>query len=117
MIPLSIIRRVGRLPALERTEPGMFALGNPGRLTGCFTATGFHDVAAHMVAATRRYPLPADAVQQLAATQLAIRSLLAQLPDADRARALHEIERALDAFVDQEGVALSVEIIIGVGTK
>jgi hypothetical protein len=56
-------------------------------------------------------------VQQLAATQLAIRSLLAQLPDADRARALHEIERALDAFVDQEGVALSVEIIIGVGTK
>lgn len=117
MIPLSIIRRVGRLPAPERTEPGMFALGNPGRLTGCFTATGFHDVAAHMVAATRRYPLPADAVQQLAATQLAIRSLLAQLPDADRARALHEIERALDAFVDQEGVALSVEIIIGVGTK
>jgi hypothetical protein len=38
-------------------------------------------------------------------------------PTADRARALHEIERALDAFVDQEGVALSVEIIIGVGTK
>jgi ubiquinone/menaquinone biosynthesis C-methylase UbiE len=117
MVPLSIIRRVGRLPAPERTEPGMFALGDPGRLTGCFTAAGFRDVAAHTVAATRRYPSPADAVQQLAATQLTVRSLLAQLHDADRVRALHEMELALDAFVDREGVALPLEVLVGVGTK
>ena len=117
MVPLSIIRRVGRLPAPERTEPGMFALGDPGRLIECFTAAGFRDVAAHTVAATRRYPSSADAVQQLAATQLTVRSLLAQLHDADRVRALHEMELALDAFVDREGVALPLEVLVGVGTK
>jgi hypothetical protein len=74
-------------------------------------------VAAHTVAATRRYPSPADAVQQLAATQLTVRSLLAQLHDADRVRALHEMELALDAFVDREGVALPLEVLVGVGTK
>src|SRR2546430_1420724 len=86
----------GAAPPRPRREPGMFALGSPGRLTGCFTAAGFRDVAAHTVAATRCYPSPADAVQQLAATQLTVRSLLAQLHDADRVRALHEMELALD---------------------
>jgi hypothetical protein len=39
-------------------------------------------------------------------TQNTTRNLLAQLSDADRARALREIELALDEFVGQDGVAL-----------
>jgi hypothetical protein len=115
-VPLSIIRRVGRLRAPERSEPGMFALGDPGLLTECFTAAGFRHVAEHTVAATRRYASSTEALQQLTTTQQTIRSLLTQLSDADRARALQEIERALDVFVDQDGVAFPVEVIVGVGT-
>ena len=95
----------------------MFALGDPGLLTGCFTAAGFRHVAEHTVVATRSYASCAEALQHLTATQQAIRRLLAQLSDADRVRALHEIELALDAFVGQDGVALPGEVIVGVGTK
>jgi SAM-dependent methyltransferase len=117
MVPVSIIRRVGRLRVPERTEPGMFALGDPGLLTGCFTAAGFRHVAEHTVVATRSYTSCAEALQHLTATQLVIRRLLAQLSNADRMRALHEIELALAAFVGQDGVALPGEVIVGVGTK
>ena len=117
MVPLSIIRRVGRLRVPERTEPGMFALGDPGLLSGCFTAAGFRHVAEHTVAATRSYASCAEALQHLTATQQEIRRLFAQLSDADRVCALREIALALNAFVGQDGVALPGEVIVGVGTK
>jgi hypothetical protein len=50
-------------------------------------------------------------------TQNTSRELLAQLSDADRTRALHEIELALDEFVGEDGVALAGEAVVGVGTK
>jgi SAM-dependent methyltransferase len=117
MVPLSIIRRVGRLRAPERSEPGLFALGDPGLLTGCFTAAGFRDVAEHTVDTTRRFASRAEAFHYLTVTQNASRNLLAQLSDADRARALREIELALDEFVGLDGVALPGEAVVGVGTK
>ena len=117
MVPLSIIRRVGRLREPERSEPGLFALGDPGRLAGCFTAAGFRDVAEHTVNATRRFTSRADAFHYLTVTQNTSRNLLAQLSDADRARALLEIELALDEFVGEDGVALPGEAVVGVGTK
>jgi ubiquinone/menaquinone biosynthesis C-methylase UbiE len=117
MVPMSIIRRVGRLRAPERSEPGLFAFGDPGLLTGCFTAAGFRHVAEHTVDATRRYASRAEAFHYLTVTQNTTRNLLAQLSDADRARALHEIELALDQFVGEDGVALPGEAVVGVGTK
>jgi ubiquinone/menaquinone biosynthesis C-methylase UbiE len=117
MVPLSIIRRVGRLRAPERSEPGLFALGDPGVLTGCFTAAGFHHVAEHTVDATRRHASRAEAFHHLTVTQNTTRNLLAQLSDADRARALREIELALDEFLCQDGVALPGEVVVGVGTR
>jgi ubiquinone/menaquinone biosynthesis C-methylase UbiE len=117
MIPLSIIRRVGRLHAAERSEPRLFALGAPGLLTDCFTAAGFRHVAEHTVDATRRFASRAEAFHYLTVTQNATRNLLAQLSDADRACALREIELALDEFVSQDGVALAGEAVVGVGTK
>src|SRR5262245_40356223 len=107
MVPLSIIRRVGRLRTPEDSEPGLFALGDPGRLAGCFTAAGFRDVAEHTVDATRRLASRAEAFHYLTVTQNTSRELLAQLSDADRTRALHEIELALDEFVGKDGVALA----------
>ena len=117
MVPLSIIRRVGRLRTPEHSEPGLFALGDPGRLAGCFTAAGFRDVAEHTVDATRRLASRAEAFHYLTVTQNTSRELLAQLSDADRTRALHEIELALDEFVGEDGVALAGEAVVGVGTK
>jgi ubiquinone/menaquinone biosynthesis C-methylase UbiE len=117
MVPLSITRRVGRLRAPERSEPGLFALGDPGRLAGCFTAADFRDVAEHTVDTTRRFASRAEAFHYLTVTQNTSRELLAQLSDADRARALREIELALDEFVGQDGVALAGEAVVGVGTK
>jgi len=107
MVPLSIIRRVGRLRTPEDSEPGLFALGDPGRLAGCFTAAGFRDVAEHTVGARRRLAWRAVAFHYLTVTQNTSRELLAQLSDADRTRALHEIELALDEFVGKDGVALA----------
>ena len=117
MVPMSIIRRVGRLRVPERSEPGRFALGDRGLLTGCFTAAGFRHVAEHTVDATRRYASRAEAFHHLTATQMATRSLQAQLSDAERARALREIELALDEFVGEDGVALPGQAVVGVGTK
>lgn len=117
MVPVSIIRRVGRLRAPERSEPGLFALGDPGVLTGCFTAAGFRHVAEHTVDATLRFASRAEAFHHLTVTQNTTRNLLAQLSDADRARALSEIELALDEFVGQDGVALPREAVVGVGTR
>jgi hypothetical protein len=117
MVPLSIIRRVGRLRAPERSDPGLFALGDPGRLSGCYTAAGFRHVAEHTVDATRRFASRAEAFHYLTVTQNTSRELLAQLSEADRARALREIELALDEFVGEDGVALPGEAVVGVGTK
>jgi SAM-dependent methyltransferase len=116
-IPRSMIDRVGQLPVPERSAPGMFALGDPGLLTGCFTAAGFHHVAEHLIAATRYYASRAEALQDLTVTQISLRSLLAQLRDADRVHALREIELALDACVGQDGIVLPGEAVVGVGTK
>jgi ubiquinone/menaquinone biosynthesis C-methylase UbiE len=117
LVPLSIIHRMGRLRTPERSEPGLFALGDPGRLAECFTAAGFSDVAEHTVDATRRFASRAEAFHYLTVTQNTSRELLAQLSDADRARALREIELALDEFVGQDGVALPGEAVVGVGTR
>lgn len=116
-VSLSIIRRVGRLPQPERSAPGMFALGDPGRLAGCFKAAGFKEVAERTVDATRRYPSLAAALQNITEAQLASRTLLSQLSAADRATAVREIELALEAFVGPDGVALPGEVVVGVGTK
>ena len=117
MVPMSVIRRVGRLPTPERSKPGLFALGDAGLLTARFTAAGFREVVEHTVDATRRFASRVEAFQFVTVTQNNTRDLLAQLSDADRVRALSEIELALDEFVGKDGVALPGEAVVGVGTK
>ena len=76
-----------------RGEPGMFALGEPGRLEAAFEAAGFVDVVGRRRYATSaRFGSAADAVRSLRDVLPSVHALLRGSTRHERERAWVEIE-------------------------
>jgi hypothetical protein len=114
-LPLTITRRVGKIPSPGPGVPGMFTLGEPSKLESLFRSAGFDDVFIQAVSLKRRFASPAEAVSAMQTPIL--QPLIAKLSDAERETALVEIEREFSRFQGPNGVEFPGEFLIAVGTK
>src|SRR5262249_42461356 len=102
-LPLAIARRHAGLPPVPFEDPGMFALGEPAVLRAAYERAGFREVAIEVVAAERRFPSLAVAMQNCRDVLPEISPLLAPLSAAARDAAWAEIEGAMRQFDRTDG--------------
>jgi SAM-dependent methyltransferase len=117
ILPAAIIRRVGSLPEPSPAEPDHCVLGGPGDLEAAFRHAGFQEVVVHPVAIDRRFPSATEAAVVCREDSAYLRNLAAPLSDAQREQAWREVAQAFEQFAGPDGVDLSSESLIGVGTK
>jgi ubiquinone/menaquinone biosynthesis C-methylase UbiE len=117
LLPGLIARRHAKLPPPTPGAPGMFALGSPGLLERTLAEAGFRDVAVQAVPAPRQFPSVGELTRYLAESTPNLREPLAKLDAAGRAAMLAEIEETMRQFVGPDGVTISGEVLVGVGTK
>ncbi len=103
------------LQGLGSKVPSLFALGEPGMLEDAFRKGGFPSVVVHTVSLQRRFPSSAEYVRSLQDTPFA--PIMAKLPDAERQQAWAEIEQRISQLKSSNGLELSGEVLIGVGTR
>jgi hypothetical protein len=95
----------------------MFGLGLPGILEETFRTSGFLDVAVHTVPTRWRFPSTAEAIRAMEDSFPGLHRIMDQLSEADRERAMKEIEQELNRFEGANGFEAPGEVLIGVGTK
>jgi len=103
------------LQGLGSKVPSLFALGEPGMLEDAFRKGGFPSVVVHTVSLQRRFPSSAEYVRSLQDTPFA--PIMAKLPNAERQQAWAEIEQRISQLKGSNGLELSGEVLIGVGTR
>jgi len=115
-IPIGIIRRRANLPPPEPGLPGPFSLGAAGAMEAALAAAGFRDVTTRRIAAPLRLPSAAECVRFERESFGALSTMLAGLPESDRAAAWTEIESELAQFAGPTGFEAPAELVVGGGT-
>lgn len=115
-LPLAIARRHAGLPPEDRTQPGIFALGDESRLTDVFVEAGFGEVQVHRAGLMFRAVSARAFVEWRMGTGL-FKAAGAAMDEAGRERAWAEIIEALSRFDGPDGFFAPGEALIGVGTK
>ncbi len=116
-IPVSIIRRIAGLPAPGPGLPGPFSLGGPGVLEEAYRTAGFQAITVRTVDAPVRFPSAADCVQFERESFGALHAMLANVSQAERDRAWHEIENELRQFEGPDGFVGPCELLVGAARK
>jgi SAM-dependent methyltransferase len=111
-----IARRIGGLPQPRPGTPWQFSLGDPRRLGDLFRAAGLREVDVHGVPTVRRFASAAAALRGIQ-EGLHTRELMARLTETQREQAWQETESELRRFEGPDGVELSGESLIAVGTR
>ena len=96
--------------------PPHFSLGDPQRLRDAFRDSGFLDIIVRPVNLQRHFSSVAEVIQSVKET-IFIREAMANLADAEREQAWVEIEQELGKRRRPDGLDLTGEMLIGVGTK
>jgi SAM-dependent methyltransferase len=117
LLPTLIAYRHAGLPMPAHDEPGMYALGGPGRLAAGLTDAGFGDVVVRAVSAPRRFRTVRGLTDFLIDSTPVLREPLSKLDQDGRLAALAEIEETMGQSLGPEGVAIPGEVLVGVGTK
>ena len=116
-LPAAVVRRRAGRPEPAPDEPGVFALGAPGRLEAVLRHAGFREVAVQAVPTRRRFASVPEAVARFKDASPLLRDLTTDLSEAEREAAWAEIEQELRRFEGSSGVELPGESLVGVGTK
>lgn len=116
-IPLTIVRRLGKIPPPAPGKPAMFALGGPGVPEDTYKRAGFRDVIAQAISILWTRSSTSEAISVYKDSYAVLRENMAKLSDADRELAWKEIEQQLGEFRGPNGIEVPGEVLIGVGTK
>jgi ubiquinone/menaquinone biosynthesis C-methylase UbiE len=114
-IPFAIVRRIGNIPAPTAGQPGLFTLGEPALLEGIFRESGFQETGVHAVTLNRRFASAEKAIQSL--TNPGLQQLMTKLSETEREQARAEMMGQLRQFEGPNGLELTGEMLIAVGTK
>ncbi len=115
--PMAILLRHAGKPPPPPGQPGLFALGGPGVLAELMTGSGLADVSTKTVRATLRLPNAADALEMMQQAFGAYRAVVADLGNAEKARAWSEVHECLKQFETGSGFETELEFMIGSGAK
>ncbi|MFN8525247.1 MAG: methyltransferase domain-containing protein [Chloroflexota bacterium] len=95
----------------------MFALSEPGLLTGSLESAGFNDVRSRLIQYHRHFPSVAAAVAAFRDSNPMVRDRLVPLPQAEQTAIWSEIERALAEFQTPNGAEFGGEMLLAWATK
>jgi SAM-dependent methyltransferase len=117
LLPSLIARRHAGMPPLASGQEGMFTLGLPGLLERALGEAGFRDVAVQTVPAPRRFASLQEMMEFLTRSSPLLREPMEMLDGDGRAAMLAEIEQTMRQFEGPDGVEVTGEVLVGVGTK
>ncbi|TDE08448.1 methyltransferase domain-containing protein [Jiangella asiatica] len=115
--PMAILLRHAGAAPPGPGQPGIFALGDAGVLERLLIDGGLVDVRTHVVGATLRLASADSATHMLQEAAGAYRAVLADLAEADRAKAWAEVRDRLTQFESGDGLEAELEFIIGSGAR
>jgi ubiquinone/menaquinone biosynthesis C-methylase UbiE len=115
--PMAILlRHAGRSPP-GPGQPGIFALGGGGTLENLIKDSGLTDVRTTTVRAPLNLSSASEALAMMQDAFGAYRAVIADLSDADKARAWSDVHECLKQFETDSGFRTECEFIIGSGAK
>lgn len=115
--PMAILRHHAGKPSPTPGQPGIFALGGDGVLEQLMGGAGLEDVKTEIVRAPLVLSSARDALRLLQEAAGAYRAVVADLGDAERARAWSEVYECLKQFEGDSGFEAELELIIGSGAR
>ncbi|HVW27771.1 MAG TPA: methyltransferase domain-containing protein [Polyangiaceae bacterium] len=117
-VPVSIVRRHGKLGPPLPGQPGPFSLGAPGVLEAAFSRAGYRDVKVETVRAPLHMKSSAECLRFEQESFGALHQMLSALDESARQAAWSEVGAALREFEDEQGRFVGpCELVIGVATK
>ena len=98
-----VLERMTDLPPARPGGPGMFSLGDPGRLSTLLSGAGFGDVRVERIPIVWRYPDFETYWLTQSALNGSLSQLLPTLPDDERDRLTAAVRDALEPFRTDDG--------------
>jgi SAM-dependent methyltransferase len=111
-----LLRHAGMMPP-PPGQPGIFALGAPGRLERLFDDGGFVDVEQRTVALTLRMPSAAQGLAMMQEAFGAYRAVVSDCPESVRVAAWTEVAETLATFETAAGFVAPAEVLVAAGVK
>jgi SAM-dependent methyltransferase len=116
-VPVGIIRRRAELPPPAPGQPGPFSLGGPGVAEETLARAGFRDITVDTVPSPLRLPSAAECTRFERESFGALHTMLAGLPEPERAAAWDEIATALTQFEGADGFTGPCEMLVISGSR
>jgi ubiquinone/menaquinone biosynthesis C-methylase UbiE len=115
--PMGILLRHAAKSLPAPGQPGIFALGGGGVLEQLMKDTGLVDVKTRMLRALLRLPDASAALEMMQQAFGAYRAVVADLGDAEKAKAWKEVHQCMKQFEKSRGFETEFEFVIGSGAK
>jgi ubiquinone/menaquinone biosynthesis C-methylase UbiE len=111
-----VLRCAGKSPP-KPGQPGLFALGGNRILEGLMRDSGLVQIQTKVVAESLILPSASVALEMMRVAFGAYRAVVADLSDAEKAKAWNEVYECLKEFEGADGFRAQFEFIIGAGAK
>jgi ubiquinone/menaquinone biosynthesis C-methylase UbiE len=115
--PMGILLRHAAKPLPMSGQPGIFALGGGGVLEQLMRDTGLVDVKTRVLRASLRLSDASAALEMMQQAFGAYRAVVADLSDAEKAKAWKEVHQCLKQFDKSHGFETKFEFILGSGAN
>jgi ubiquinone/menaquinone biosynthesis C-methylase UbiE len=115
--PLQILLRHAGKPAPAPGQPGIFALGGPGRMEQLMKETGFVDVEQRALAVPLRMPSAAHTLVMMQDAFGAYRAVVNDRSELVRGAAWAEVAEFLKTFETATGFVAPAEVLVAAGRK
>jgi len=111
-----LLRHAGKQPPAPG-QPGIFALGDDGKLEALLRDSGLADVETRTVRAVLRQPSAAEVLEMMQQAFGAYRAVVADLGENERSKAWADVQKCLKQFEGDSGFETEFEFVIGSGAK
>jgi SAM-dependent methyltransferase len=98
-----VVERMTELPPARPGGPGMFSLGDPGRLRELVAAAGFGEIAVEQIPVEWRYPDFESYWRTQSSLNGSLSQLLPTLPQEERDRLADAVRDTVERFRDGDG--------------
>ena len=109
-----LLRHASKAPP-EPGQPGIFSLGEPGKIERLLSDGGFARVERRVLQATLRVPSAAQALAMMQEAFGAYRAVIDDSPEAVRSAAWKEVAESLKTFETATGFAAQSEALVAAG--
>lgn len=111
-----LLRHAGKKPPAPG-QPGIFALGAPGKLESLFTEEGFVDFEQRILTIPLRMPSVRETLEMMQEAFGAYRAVVSDCPEAVRIAAWAEVAETLQSFETDQGFVAPAEVLVAAGVK